>query len=158
MLGKDLHEWEIKEYEQYERGTKWYLLMIIIGSALVIYGIFSGNFLFALIIILFAIILFLQSHQKPTQVPFKITELGLVIGNRFYDYGELESFYIIYDPPEVKSLFVETKSTVKPLLRIPLNEHNPLRIRDTLKEFLLEDLEKEEEPYSDKFARAWKLH
>ena len=158
LLGEILHEWNLQEYDQYERGSRWYILMIILGIILVLYGIFSGNFLFSLIIILFAIIIFLQSHQKPLKVPFKITELGVVVGNRFYGFPELDSFYIIYEPPEVKMLFLETKSTVRPLLRIPLSKTNPLEVRECLRDFLNEDIEKEDEPYSDKFARNWKLH
>ena len=100
----------------------------------------------------------MQSHQKPLKVPFKITELGIVIGNRFYGFSELESFYIVYEPPEVKTLFFETKSSFRPLLRIPLVDANPLKVRVSLKEFLSENFEKEEEPYSDTFARNWKLH
>ena len=45
-------------------------------------------------IILFAIILFLQSHQLPPQVDFKITELGIIVGGRFYTYSEFNNFYI----------------------------------------------------------------
>ncbi|MBD3311632.1 MAG: hypothetical protein GF349_04015 [Candidatus Magasanikbacteria bacterium] len=158
LTGKILHNWKIEEFEKFNRSRRWYIFMIILGLALVLYGVFSGNFLFSLIIILFSIIIFLQSHQEPTEVPFGISELGIMIGNRFYEYNELEKFYIIYDPPETKSLFIDTKSTTRPLLRIPLKDNDPLKVRSTLKQYLEEDIEKEEEPYSDKFARVWKLH
>jgi hypothetical protein len=118
----------------------------------------TGNFLFALIIILFAIILFLQSHQTPPQVPFRITELGVIINNRFYIWSEFKDFYIIYEPPAVKTLFLVTVSNFRPALRIPLLDKNPIEIRQTLKEFLTEDVEKEEEPLSDRMTRNWRLH
>ena len=108
--------------------------------------------------LLFAIIIFLQSHQKPLELPFVITELGVVLNNRFYPYSELENFYIIYNPPEVKMLFIETLSTLRPALRIPLMDRDPNEVRHTLREFLSEDIEKEEEPFSDMVARRWQIH
>jgi len=158
LLGEVLHEWTVQEYEQHERNTAWYVVMIILSILLIGYGIFSGNFLFALIIILFAIILFLQSHQQPLQVPFQITELGVSLGNRFYLYSEFEDFYIIYNPPEVKTLFLETKNNLRPILRVPLLDKNPLEIKHSLREFLIENTEKENEPLSDRVARNWGIH
>jgi hypothetical protein len=158
LTGDTLHEWTIQEYQQHERGTAWYIFMIIVGLVLVLFSMFTGNFLFALIIILFAIILFLQSYQAPPQVPFKITELGVSINTRFYTWSEFENFYIIYQPPDVKTLFIETTSIFRPLLRIPLLDENPVEVRRTLRGYLEEDLEKEEEPMGDRFARNWRIH
>ena len=158
LIGSVLHEWTIAEYERHERGAAWFWVMGIAGLALVIYAMLTGNFLFALIIILFAIVLFLQSHQEPIQLPFQITELGIVVGNRFYQYNELNGFYIIYNPPHVKTLYLENKSVFHPLLRIPLLDQNPVEVKHTLTEFLVEDIDKELEPLADRAARNWKLH
>ncbi len=156
--GEILQEWTIQEYEQPERGAPWYVVMILLGMSIVAYALFTGNFLFALIIILFAIILFLRAHQEPAQVRFQITDLGVTVGSRFYPYLELEDFYLIYNPPEVKTLFLHPKSVWRPILRVPLLDKNPLEVKHSLREFLPENMEKEEEPLSDKFARNWRLH
>lgn len=156
-MGEALHEWIIKEYVQYERGVRWYVLMGAAAVALVLYGMLTSNFLFSLIIILAAIILFLQSHQKPAEIPFQITELGVALNNKFYSYSEIDSFYIVYQPPEIKTLFLQQKSLFHPVLRISLEEANPVEVRNTLREFLSEDTEREEEPLSDTVARKWKI-
>jgi len=158
LTGDVIHEWVVREYDRHDRGQLWYIGMTLAGMALVIYAVVTGNFLFALIIILAAIILFLQHHQEAQEVLFQITETGIVVGTKFYEYSELDSFYIIFNPPDVKTLFIETKSAVRPLVRIPLMDNNPLEIRNLMQEFLPEDLEKEEEPLSDTFARKWKIH
>lgn len=157
-VGNILHEWEVSEYERHERGTRWYVIMTIIGLFLVGYAIFTNNFLFALVIVLFAVIIFLQNHQDPHVVEFKITDVGVILSNRFYAYSELSDFYIIYNPPEVKMLFLEPDSTLRPRIRVPLLNIDPNEIRFTLRQYLPENLEKEEEPLSDKVAREWKLH
>lgn len=158
LVGDPLFQWTIKEYEDHERGKRWYVVMTILGLLLIAFGLLSGNFLFSLIIILFAIILYLQSHQSAPEVLISITDLGVLIGSRLYQYSELESFYIIYEPPQVKSLFFETNSWYRPRIQISLERMNPLEIRDTLLEFLDEDLEKEVEPFSEQFARNWQIH
>lgn len=157
VLGNPLHEWTIQEYEQYERGSRWFWLMGIIGILSLIYALLSGNFLFALVIILFAIILYLQSHQVPPQLPFVITDLGVIVGRRFHAYSELEAFYIVYRPPEVKMLFLQPKSSLEPMLRIPLLDTDPVEIRFSLLQFLQENVEKEDEPLSDQIARNLRL-
>ena len=158
LIGDILHEWTIQEYEQHDRSRLWFILVTILGIGLVLFAIMTANFLFALIIILFSIILFLQSNQLPPQVLFQITELGLIIGSRFYSFSEFESFYIIYSPPDVKTLFLETKSAIRPLIRIPLLDTHPVEVKNTLREFLPEDMEKEEEPLTDRVARNWRIH
>ncbi|MDP2692953.1 MAG: hypothetical protein Q8O88_04915 [bacterium] len=151
-------EWTVQEYDRHQRGLFWYIFMITLGMILIVYGFMSNNFLFSLIIVLAAIILFIQSYQVPAQVLFRITELGVIVGNRFYTYNELKNFYIIYQPPETKTLFIEPKTGMRPVLRIPLLDQNPLDVRDAMNIFLDEDLEKESEPLTDLFARQWKIH
>jgi membrane-bound ClpP family serine protease len=98
-VGAVHHEWGVQEYEQHERSSWWYIAMITIGIILVVYAMLTLNFLFALSIVLIAIILFLQSHDEAMVIPFAITELGIVVGTKFYSYKELNQFYIIYQPP-----------------------------------------------------------
>lgn len=158
LTGNIIHKWTIQEYDQHERSVRWYIIMITIGLLLVIYGLIANNFLFSLIIILAGIILFIQSHQAPPEVLFQITELGVVLGHKFYNFSEFKSFFIIYQPPEVKNLFFQTNSVVHPILSIPLLDENPVVIRETLLEFINEDLETEKEPLSVTIARRWRMN
>ncbi len=155
-LGNPLYEWSFAEYEKFSRGKWWYIVMGGLGMVFVVYGMLTGNFLFSLIIALFAIILFVQQHQEPHEILFAITDLGIIVGNKFYSYNELEAFYLIYEPP-TKTLFFETKTLIRPLIRVPLTDQNPLDIRFSLLEFLPENLEKDSEPTSDIAARNWKI-
>jgi len=122
----------------------------------VVYALATDNFLFAIIIILSAIILFLQSAVEPSHVPFAITELGIVLGNKFYAYNEFRAFYMIYNL-NTQTLFFDTKSAIRPDLRIPMVDVDPMDVREALQDMLEEDLEKEE-PLADRAARRWKIH
>jgi hypothetical protein len=155
--GSILHQWSVTEFTRYDRSRSWYAFMISVAAVLIVYGMWSNNFLFALIIILAGIILFLQEQREPIDVDFAISELGVVIGRRFYPYEELEHFFIVYRPPEVQTLFFETKNMLHPRVRVPLDDRNPIDIRHTLQAFLPEDTDRTEEPMSDMIARRWRL-
>lgn len=156
LVGEPLYQWDVTEYERHTRGTLWHVLMISFGIILVIYALATDNFLFAIIIILSAIILFLQSAVEPATVQFVLTDLGVVLGNRFYRYDEFRAFYMIYNQ-ETQTIFFDTKAALRPDLRIPLGDQDPMEIREFLQAMLDEDLEKEE-PLADRAARTWKIH
>ncbi|HSR89327.1 MAG TPA: hypothetical protein VLK22_02920 [Candidatus Udaeobacter sp.] len=156
--GEVIFDWVVNEYEKHDRSKGWYAIMAIIGIALLLYSIIYGNYLFTLIVVLFGIVLFLQDMQEPMEVQFAITEAGIVVGSIYYPFKEINNYWIIYNPPEVKNIYFSTKSLLKHRLQVPLADNDPRPIRDFLNQFLVEDLEQEEEPLSDRLGRVFKLH
>ena len=157
--GRIVFEWGVREYEQYERSRQWYLVAATLGIGLIVYGLFSANYLFALVIILFGIVLYLHEMQEPIEVYFAITETGIVLGKKYYKYGELEGFWMIYNPPEIKNLYFRLKNVVKFRVKIPLSDlYDPNDIKGYLRLFLAEETEHDEEPLSDRLARLLKIH
>lgn len=156
--GKIIAGWNIQEYEKYERSKRWYWIAGIIAISLLVYSIISANYLFTLIIVLLCIILFLHDMQEPVELPFAITETGIILGTKFYSYSEFNNFWIIYNPPMVKNLYFLTNNLLKHRLQVPLLDNDPRPIRDFLNKFLKEDLEQEEEPLSDRVNRALRIH
>jgi len=157
-IGRIIYQWQIKEYEKYDRNKKWYLMMGIIGALLLLYATVTANYVFALLIVLFGIVLFLNDMQEPIQLPFTLVETGIVVGNKYYKFSELTSFWIIYNPPAVKNLYFATGKLVNHRIQIPLLNYDPRPIREFLNKYLQEDLEQEEEPMSDRIARIFLLH
>lgn len=155
--GKILIQWHFPEFEKRERSTYWYILLIIIAVGLLIFSLTESNFLFAVIIVMVVIIILLHQRKAPVELDVKITEAGLEIGENFYAYKDLEKFFIIYEPPKISTLYIEFKTNLKPRLSIPLQDQNPVKVRNTLLIFLEEDIYREEEPTSDSLARWLKL-
>lgn len=151
--GKTLIKWQMKEFEQYDRGVLWYLFMGGIGLILLIYALWTANFLFAIILLIVAFIIYLHHRHDPEILDFKITEDGLEIDKDFFSYKELKKFWIIYEPPEIKNLYFNTYRILKGNLSIPLNSTDPLKVRKILLKYLDEDLEKENEEANDRWAR-----
>jgi hypothetical protein len=156
-VGDIVFEWSLKEYEKHDRNRRWYIVMGILFASLLLYAILSANNMFALIIILFVIILFLQNLKEAPQVAFFITETGVILGDKYYPFSELQDFWIIYEPPMVKNLYFSTGSLIKHRISVPLLDNDPRPIRVFLSSCLEENLDEEEEPLTEKFARMFKL-
>ncbi len=157
VKAQDQFVWEAPAWEFHPRGPRWYVIMSIIAIGFVIYAIVTGNFLFAFLIMLMAIMLVLSGSQSPQTVLIQIGENGLVIDGKFHEYKELSNFSIVYQPPETKVLYIEQASILRPRLRLFLEDQNPLEIRSHLKQYLEENLVLQEEHLSDIVGRLLKI-
>jgi hypothetical protein len=155
--GTEYFSWMIEEYPRYERGFFWYVFMGAAGIGLLIYSVMTANFLFALIIIMFAMVMYLTSLNRGNKIRFSITEAGLLIGESFYPYKDIQRYWFVYEPPEVKNMYFEFKSPLSPRLSVDLGQMNPNAIRQILGRVLVEDFNEDEEPVSDYLARLFKL-
>jgi hypothetical protein len=149
--------WNIPEYRKHKRGKKWYIVAVALLSLLLIYSVFSSNFLFAIILIIVSITMLLHDRKEAQEILCEIAENGITIGAKHYSYNLFKSFWLYYEPSETKMLFLEFKTAVRPRLSIPILNKNPLKIRALLLEHLTEDIEKENEPLSEQINRLLKL-
>jgi hypothetical protein len=157
IKAQDAFVWEAPDREARVRGPKWYLIMSAVALLFVIYAVVTGNFLFAFLILLIAIILVLAGNAAPEKTLIQIGKNGVVVGGKMYEFKDLSSFAIIYQPPETKVLYIESNKITQPRLRIFLQDQNPLEIRSHLKGYLNEDLDLQEEHLSDIVARLLKI-
>jgi len=154
--GQVLLSWRFAEFPSYERNTGWYIWGGIILIIFLIFSIWTSNFLFALITVMIAMTVLLFQRNNG-QVQFEITEDGILLNKKFYSYEVLKNFYIIYQPPEVKTLYFEPKALLQPRIPISLEDQDPVKVREILLQYLEEDLDQEDEPLSDFFSRLFKL-
>jgi hypothetical protein len=156
--GDKIIGWQVPEYEKHERSRAWYIFASIIAILLLIYSFWTANFLFAVIIIVASLVVILHDSREPDMVNFSITDEGIVIGRKFYDYDEIKDFSIVYKPRRgIKNLYFEFKSALRHRLSIPLQDMNPLLIRENLLKYLEEDLERTDQPTSEGLAKMFKL-
>ena len=157
LQGQKLLEWEFPTFEKHIRGPLWYLVAPAAGIALLIYAIIIKNFLLAIIVILIAIILAAKDFLHPQKVTITFSELGVKISDKFYRYQEFDKFWIAYEPPTIKTLYLEFKSGMRTNYAIPMMDENPIKIRTILQKYVLEDLERENEDLTDRLGRFFKF-
>ncbi len=162
--------WQVAEYKKHERSRNWYILAGLFALICLFFSFFTisgwrivflglgSNFLFALIIILSAIVMIINDSQNPLMVDFEIGPEGVKIGRRFYDYDELKNFSVLYKPKDsVKNLYFEFKSFAHPRLSVPLRRMDALTVRNFLVRYLDEDLTRTDPPLSEQLTKLFKL-
>ena len=159
-----LFQWEFLEHHAHQRSMLWYAVAGAFSAALFVWATVTANYLFGLMIVLFVFILFLHDVKKAETMRFVITAQGLRLGfahepesERTIPWRDLRQFWILYEPPKVKTLYFTYKSFWSPHLVIPLQDEDPVKIRRALKKYLDEDTTKEREPLADVLRRALHL-
>jgi hypothetical protein len=156
--GDEITSWFVPEHEKYERTRLWYIIAISVALLLLLFSFLTLNFLFAVIVVVAALIIILREGREPEKVKFTITDEGIMIGKSFYDYDIIQNFSIVYKPrQDVKNLYFEFKNVVQPRRSIPLENMNPLPIRENLLKYLPEDLERTNMPLSEALSRIIKI-
>ena len=153
---KALYSWKISAQSQPQRGVWWYILAVIIGLAVLIYAISTANFLFAMMILLIAFIMVLRLYVKNENEDAHITDRGVRVGNTFYSWKQLKSFYIIYEPPAVKKMYLDFRN-LRPRLSIEIEDSDPVELRQLMLRLLPENLEEDSESFGDTLERIFKL-
>lgn len=154
--GKVLIQWSFFDVPVYSRSTMWYVVMSLLFLGIFTYAIFSNNILFAFILLLFVLVMIISNRNRK-QIEFKIMEDGVSIGSRFYPYKDIEKFWIIYRPLETKTLYLHFNRLITPRIPIPIDDQNPVEIRKYLLKYIEEDLNQDEEPFSDKLSKILKI-
>ena len=150
-----LLSWEALEYEYHEKTTDWYWAVGIVTFGFFVLALILKNFLFAILVAIAGFTFALYGARRPKIVSFAITSRGLKIGEKLYPYDNLKSFWLNYDPPNIKELYVISKKFFAPQISIPLGASDPNKIR----EYLLKFLEEKEiqESLSDVIARFFRF-
>lgn len=127
--GTPMIAWRAPEFKEHERGQLWIFAMSVLAIGLIIYGILTDSIAFSVVIILVAGVFFLTHNHKPQIVEVIITDLGIKFGERFYSFEDVKVFWIIFDPPHVKTLNFRTSRGVVREVCIQLEDQNPSEIR-----------------------------
>ncbi|MFA6514391.1 MAG: hypothetical protein WCT50_03860 [Patescibacteria group bacterium] len=162
--------WQVPEYHSPERPRAWYIAAFVFIGISLFFCFFSitawrleflgynSNFLFALIMIMAAIITLFNESRPPIIVDVELGPEGITIGSKFYDYDEIKHFSVIYKPKQsVKSMYLEFKNSIRPRLAIPLRRMDALTVRNYLVRYLDEDLERTDQPLSEQLTKLLKL-
>lgn len=154
--GKKLASWTFKQNAAL-RGVWWYLATVVIATVFLIYAIIAENFLFAVIIVLFVGITALTMWKGRLPLTCTLWEDGIQVAGSFYPYDRLHSFWIVYEPDGIQTVFCTFKRNFSAHISIPLGDQDPVAVRKILLKHLEEELDREYAPLSDQIARLLKL-
>lgn len=151
-----LISWRAPEHSYHEKSKRWFLIAGIFIILLIIYGILTDGWTFSVAVIVLAATYYLFYRNQPAIVDVKISNIGIKIGPHLFPYSLLRGFWIVYDPPHVKKLYIRTVSAFHPDISVPLDDVDPAEVRRILGKHL-EEFKGRHEPFSDSLTRLLRL-
>ncbi|MBI5135230.1 hypothetical protein HZA86_03290 [Candidatus Uhrbacteria bacterium] len=168
LHGPILHQWTFAEFEHHRHSPLWWIgatvfLIVSIGLA-----IWYKNYTFAFFLFALGVVLLVRESQGPEQMRVRIREGAMELlfdahhqegrePTTVIPWNQIRHFWIVYKPPEVRNLYFHFDSPVKPRLKIPIMDENPVQIRETLRTVLEEDIDNIDEPITDALGRFLKI-
>jgi len=141
---KPILSWETSEFQKRSKDSTFWVFSTLIGVGVVsLVLIFSRDIIGAVVIAIAALVWLRYAFQEPKRVRFSITPGGMRIGNRLYSWEKIDSFWIFFDPPEVKEISFRFINMLSMHLIVPLGMQDPVEVR---KELLLFVPEVEQQP------------
>jgi hypothetical protein len=154
-MPRPLLSWKAHEFEQQKKGPMWFVVFAVIVIGLIFLAFWWKAFTMMVFLILAVFLIIIYALKEPRIVNFSITPLGMDIDNVMYKYSDMSSFWIFYEPPEIKELNIKLTRGFFPHLSIPLGKTDPNDIRRILLEYLPE--KKEKPSVADGIARRLKF-
>lgn len=134
-----LAHWRAPEYEVFERDKKWYLVVTLVLLGIIGWAVYSNSPVMAITFILIGIVGYFHINREPLTMDFMITPDGVVAGREIYEFDDLKSFWIFYEPEGLRVISLHNKEGFTPYVHIPIHEENPAHIRQVLLEFIPEE-------------------
>lgn len=111
--------WQTEEYNHREKGPDWFWALGVIALAGAAIAVISHNVLFAIFIILAAVILGVYAARRPKIIEIVISDTGIKIRDYFYPYEKLKGFAV--DEHDLGNhLIIESDRALTPVISIPL--------------------------------------
>jgi hypothetical protein len=136
--------WQAPEYQEYRKNPMWFVAFGLITALLVLYGIYTKSWTTAALFLLLGIMGIVYASRKPNLVTIKLDGSGVQVSNLLYSYKTIKKFWVAYNPPDVKCLYLETSAYLNRVVKIELGNTDPREVRELLKQYLDEDLEQDE--------------
>ena len=148
--------WVAPEHKRHNRGNLWKIIIFGMILAAIIIGFVHKAWTFSAAIAVFTIVYYLVHKEVPQDVEVSISEIGIKVGNRKYPFTRIKSFWMIYEPPHIKTLHIKVDKEFIVDISIELSHQDP----STIREFLIEKIPEKEghnESFTDIFARLLKI-
>lgn len=138
-MEEEIIKWQAPEYNYTEKSSEWFWAFGIISISLIVASFIAMNITLAIIFILGAFSLMMLAVKKPFNVNIEINNKGILIGNSFYPYKNLDSFGIEYYKDHVL-LIIHSKKMIMPQISIiiDIDQVDPEYVKEYLENFLEE--------------------
>jgi hypothetical protein len=148
--------WKAPSHTHAKRSLLWYLGFAAIFLGLVAFAFYSKSILMGITFALMLLMLLFFSNQPSREITYHLTKTGIVIDRMTYPYKIIKKFWIIYHPPQIKTLNFEIAAYLNNRITLQLGKQDPMAVKAFLNQYLQEDLHMEES-VTETLARRLKI-
>jgi hypothetical protein len=131
------------------------MTVFAIEAAIIMYAVFTDSIIMAIVFALIGLVGYLQLSRPPKVIDFAVTYDGILVGDEIFDFDDIKSFWIFYEPPHTRIISLHMKGSLRPYLHIPLHQIDPVIAHEALVEFVKE--EKQEQNIIDVLERLFHM-
>lgn len=107
--------WSASEYIEHQRGLGWYVVLALLTLAISAGLYFLKDIFAAISVLVVGAILVLFVQRKPQQIPYELSERGVQIGEKLYNYNQFKSFSVIREGALSSVSFLPLKRFMPPI-------------------------------------------
>jgi hypothetical protein len=142
--------WKAPEFEMtFRKDQRWYLYLSLVLVAIIGYALYTDSPVMAITFILIGIVGYIYLQKEPQILDFMITPEGILAGREMYRFENIQSFWIFYEPSELKVISLHVSKGFIPYVHIPIHDQDPVELRRSLIRFIPEV--KQEHSFIDNF-------
>lgn len=147
-----LIEWDAPEHHHTEKNNDWYWGVGIITLTAAALAFIFGNVIFGILIIVGVFALLVHSTRNPDVIHVEINDRGVVVGDIFYPFLTLESFWIDAHehPPQI---LIKSAKTFMPYISIQIEGVEREAVREVLLKYIAE--KEHHEPLAQKILESF---
>lgn len=142
-MTSSLLSWKAYEFTKYKKGKLWFAIFGLLSAGFLVLAFQWKSFTMIVFLILAIFLIFIYALKEPRLLKITVTPLGIKINQKLHEFSQFDSFWIFYDPPEIKEISLKTRQILLPYLSIPLGKVDPNEVREILLKFLPEEKQKE---------------
>lgn len=146
-----IYNWSFSSEKQ--RGNLWYIIALSIIIWLVVWGFFTRQYIFSVLIILVTWVYFFVENNSESLITVQVTNLWIKVNNFFYDFSKIENYSIIYSWENAIFLRLELG---KKDLNLQIDNDIALNLKQILPNFLNEN-KNWELTFNEKIIKLLKL-
>jgi hypothetical protein len=129
--------WQAPEFRHYEKNIGWYVTLLGIAVLVVAFFIIQQDIFAAVTMAILSLLIVLFSRHKPGLINIELSSKGAHLGGLFYPYKQIKHFWIV-DNQNHKTVNLETTAYLNNLIILELEEQDPDKVRNFLRQHLPE--------------------
>lgn len=149
-----LYSWNFEDTK--ERSPLWYIIALSVVIWLVIWGFLTKQYGMSFMFMLLAGIVFYVENNSEDEISVQVSELGIKVSEKFYDYSRISSFSFIFDGDTAVFLKLRIKQKGVPILQLKVNNSIVWNLKPIISQYI-EENPKEDISLIDRIIHLLKL-